>query len=162
MNLGQFTESKLLVPCLLSEWRDCAISELSQRLENAGRIEDASVFTRAVLDHESLGSAVFDKVAFPLARDKAVKELSFALGLSPQGIRWGVGRKPFVHTVILFAVPLPEGQRYLSLVLTISSFLKDEMAFAALRGCAQSEEMWTVLQHVRCVRTGPQTAPDTT
>ena len=162
MNLGQFTESRLLVPCLLSEWRDGAISELSQRLENAGRIENASAFTRAVLDHESLVSAVFDKVAFPLARGKAVKELSFALGLSQQGIRWGAGRKPVVHTVILFAVPLPEGERYLSLVLTISSFLKDEMAFAALRRCAQPEEMWTVLQHVRCIRTGLQTAPATT
>jgi len=161
MNLGQFTESKLLVPRLLSEWRDCAISELSQRLENAGRIENASAFTRAVLDHESLVSAVFDKVAFPVARGKAVKELSFALGLSRQGIRWGVGRTPVVDTVILFAVPLLEGQRYLSLVLTISSFLKDEMAFAALRCCTQSEEMWTVLQHVRCVRTGARTAPAT-
>jgi hypothetical protein len=29
MNLGQFTECKLLVPRLLSEWRDCASSELS-------------------------------------------------------------------------------------------------------------------------------------
>jgi len=36
------------------------------------------------------------------------------------------------------------------------------MAFAALRRCAQPEEMWTVLQHVRCVRTGLRTAPATT
>lgn len=158
MNLGQFTEPKLLVPRLLSEWRESAISELSQRLESAQRIENATAFTHAVLDHESLVSAVFDAVAFPLARGRAVKELSFALGLLPQGIRWGVGRTPVVHTVILFAVPLSEGQRYLSLVLTFSSFLKDEMAFSALRRCTQPEEMLTVLNHVRYVRTGPGTA----
>ena len=52
-------------------------------------------------------------------------------------------------------MPLTEGQRYLSLVLTMSSFLKDEMAFSALRRCSQPEEMLTVLNHVRCVLTGP-------
>ena len=51
-------------------------------------------------------------------------------------------------------MPLKEGQRYLSLVLTFSSFLKDEMAFSALRRCTQPEEMWTVLKHVRRVRRG--------
>jgi mannitol/fructose-specific phosphotransferase system IIA component (Ntr-type) len=155
MNLGQFTEPKLLVPWLLSEWRDSAIDELSNRLESTGRIENANAFTHAVMNHESLVSAVFEKVAFPLARGRGVKELSFALGLSPQGIRWGTARTPLVHTVMLFAVPLSEGQCYLSLVLTMSSFLKDEMAFAALRRCSQPEEMLTVLNHVRCVRMGP-------
>jgi len=158
MNLGQFTEPRLLVPRLLSERRDSAISELSQRLESAQRIESATAFTHAVLDHASLVSAVFDEAAFPLARGRAVKELSFALGLSRQGVRWGTGRTPVVHTVILFAVPLTEGQRYLSLVLTMSSLLKDEMAFSALRRCSQPEEMLTVLNHVRCVRTGPGAA----
>jgi mannitol/fructose-specific phosphotransferase system IIA component (Ntr-type) len=155
MNLGQFTEPRLLVPRLLSEWRDSTISVLSQRLESAQRIEDATAFTHAVLDHESRVSAVFDEVAFPLARSQDVKELSFALGLSQQGVRWGTGRTPVVHMVVLSAVPLSEGQRYIGLVLTLSSLLKDEMAFAALRRCTQPEEMWTVLNHVRCVRTGP-------
>jgi len=50
---------------------------------------------------------------------------------------------------------LSEGQHCLSLVLTMSSFLKDEMAFSALRRCSQPEEMLTVLNHVRGVRTGP-------
>jgi len=153
MNLGQFTESKLLVPRLLTEWRDSAIFELSQRLENAHRIEDATAFTHAVLDHESLVSAVFDEVAFPLARGREVKELSYAVGLSEKGVRWGTGWTLVVHTVILFAVPLAEGQRYHSLVLTMASFLKDEIAFSALRHCLQPDEMLTILNQVRCVRT---------
>ena len=156
MNLGQFTEAKLLVPRLLSEWRDSAISELSLCLEGAQRIESASTFTRAVLDHEALVSAVFDEAALPLARGRTVRELSFALGLSPQGVRWGTSKTPLIHTVILFAVPLSEDQRYLSLLSTMSSFLKDEVAFSALRHCLQPEEMLTVLNHVHCVRTGPE------
>jgi len=155
MTLGQFTESRLLVPALVSEWRDSAIYELSQRLENAHRIDNATAFTHAVLDHESKGSGVFDDVAFPLAGGQNVKELSFALGLSEHGVRWGTARTPIVHTVILFAVTLAEEERYLSLLMMISSFLKDEVAFSALRRCSQAEEMWTILNRVSCVRKGP-------
>ena len=145
MNLGQFTEPKLLIPRLLSEWWDSAISELSQCLESAGRVENANAFTHAVLTHESLVSSVFDEAAFPLARDKTVKELSFALGLSENGVRWNTSRMSPVDVVVLFAVPPTEGQRYLSLILTFSNFLKDEMAFSALRRCSRPDDMWTVL-----------------
>jgi mannitol/fructose-specific phosphotransferase system IIA component (Ntr-type) len=152
MTLAQFTEPKLLVPRLLSNHRESAIIELSRRLESAGRIENADSFVDAAMDHESIASAVFDGVTFPLARGRAVKELSFAAGLSRQGIRWGAGRSPVVHTVVLFAVPLAEGQTYLSLVMTFSSFMKDETAFSALRRCVRPEAMLNVLEQVRVVR----------
>jgi mannitol/fructose-specific phosphotransferase system IIA component (Ntr-type) len=158
MPLSQYTEPSLLVPRLLSEYRDSAIAELSNRLEQAERIENARAFTHAVLDHETLVSAVFEEVAFPLARGQAVKELSFALGLSPQGIRWGLGKAPTVHAVVLFAVPLSAEQPYLSLVVTFSKFLQDESAFSALRQCAQPEEMLAALKEVRLRRTGPKLA----
>lgn len=158
MNLGQFTEPQLLVPRLLSERSDGAISELSERLESTQRIENATAFTHAAIVHDSFVSGVFDEVAFPLARGRAVKELSFALGLSQRGVCWGTRRTPIVHTIVLIAIPVSEGQRYLSLVATLSSFLKDEMAFSALCRSSQPEEMWSVLNHVRYVRTGPGAA----
>src|SRR6266705_2452859 len=139
MTLGQFTEPRLLVPRLLSDRQHGVIIELSKRLESAERIEDAGAFAQAVMVHESLVSAVFDGVALPSARGRAVKRLSFALGLAPQDIRWGNSNAPHVHTVFLFAVPLSEAQHYLSLVLTISSFTRDEMAYSALRQCMQPE-----------------------
>ena len=156
MTLAQYTEPGLLVPRLLSEYRDSALAELGSRLEKAGRIENARAFTHAVLDHESIVSTVFEKVAFPLARGQAVKELSFALGLSPQGIRWGVSKAPTVHAVVLFAVPLSAGQSYLSLVVTFSKFLQDKMALSVLSRCTQPEDMLAALEQVRVLRTGPQ------
>ncbi len=155
MNLGQFTEPQLLMPCLASEWRDSAISELSQRLESSGRVEDIAAFIRAALSHEWLVSMVFDGVAFSLARERGVRELSFAMGLSQRGVCWSVDRTAVVDTVVLFAVPLTDDQRYLSLVLTFSTFLKDKVASAALRRCTQGEEMWSVLRNFRSVSTGP-------
>jgi hypothetical protein len=43
---------------------------------------------------------------------------------------------------------------YLSLVLTISNFTRDEMAYSALRQCMQPEEMLGVLNAVRVVSVG--------
>lgn len=128
MTLAQYTEPSLLVPRLLSDYRDSAIAELGSRLEKAGRIENTRAFTHAVLDHESFVSA------------------------------WGLGKAPTVHAVVLFAVPLSAGQPYLSLVVTFSRFLQDQTAFSALRQCAQPEEMFAALKRVRLRRTGPQLA----
>ena len=154
MTLAQFTEPTLLVPCLLSDRCDGTIIELSKRLENTECIANADSFANAVLEHEALASAVFDGVAFPLARGRAVKELSFAVGLAPRSIRWGTRFAPLVHAVVLFAVPLSEGPRYLALVLTFTSLLKDGMTLSALRCCVRPEEMLDVLGQVRLKHMG--------
>ncbi len=148
-NLGQFTQVKLLVPRLLSTRRESAIIELSKRLENAGRIARADAFIKAVLEQESLASSAYDGVAVPLAHGAAVRKLSFAVGLAPQPIRWQEARASGVHTLVLFAVPLPDGNRYLRLMRALAEFLNDEAAFAALRHCAQPEEMLDLLNQVR-------------
>jgi mannitol/fructose-specific phosphotransferase system IIA component (Ntr-type) len=154
MTLAQFTEPKLLVPRLLSERQEDVIVELAKRLESAERIANAGRFAQSLMACESLAVAVLDGVAFPHARGGAVKKLSFALGLSQPCIRWGRGRSPVVHTVALFAVPLSEGQTYLSLVMAFSSFMKDEPAFSALRRYVRPEAMLNVLEQVRVVRMG--------
>jgi len=154
MMLAQFTEPNLLLPHMVSEGREAAIIELSGRLENAGRVEDANAFALAVLKHDSQVSAVFDAVAFPLARVSVVKELSFAFGLSQRGMLWGTGKAPIVHAVILFAVPISAGQDHLSLVVTFSKLLNDKMTFSALQRCAQPAEMFIALQQVHILQTG--------
>jgi len=158
MALAHFTEPRLLVPRLLSHHRESVIIELSTRLERTGRIESANAFVEAALDYEAIASAVFDGVTFPLARGMAVGELSFAAGLSSQGVRWGAGCAPMVHTVVLFAVPLTEARAHLSLVLTFANFIKDEMAFTAFRNATQPEEMLAVLKQVCLQRTALQLA----
>jgi mannitol/fructose-specific phosphotransferase system IIA component (Ntr-type) len=156
MTLAQYTEPRLLVPRLLSDDRPSAITELSLRLEKTGRIANADAFKPAVLEHESVVSIVFEEVAFPLARDHAIRELSFALGVSPQGIRWGSGRAPTAHAVVLFAVPLSAGQPYLSLLAAFAKSLQNETLLSSLHRCGQPEQMFAALNAV-CVRqTSPQ------
>lgn len=147
--LAQFTEAGLLIPRLAGDHRESVIAELCQRLTQSGRIDDVETFSRAVMEHEKLAPTVFDSVAFPLAHKGAYREISFAIGLTPTPIHWGLPHAPLVHTVVLFAVPTTEEGRYLSVVLAFSNFLKDEKTFATLRACGRSDEMFDVLGQIR-------------
>ncbi len=147
--LAQFTNLPLLVPRLAGDHRESIVAELGQRLASTGRIDNAAAFGRAVLEHEELAPAVFDGVAFPLAHKGVLQELSFAIGFAPEPIHWGASHGPLVHTVVLFAVPLADEKRYLSLVLAFSKFLADGTNFKVLRACIRPDEMLEVLGRIR-------------
>jgi mannitol/fructose-specific phosphotransferase system IIA component (Ntr-type) len=146
--LAQFTEAGLLIPHLAGDHRENVVVELSQRLKQSGRIDDVDTFSRAVMEHDEVAPAVFDGVAFPLAHKGAYREISFAIGLAPTPIHWGLPHSPLVHTVVLFAVPTLEEKHYLSLVLAFSNFLKNKESFSALRTCGRPEDMLEILGHV--------------
>jgi len=147
--LAEFTSSQLLVPCLKGDHRESVVAELSQRLAEAGRLDDSDMFTRAVLKHEELAPAVFDGVAFPMAHDGALREMAFAVGLAPQPIPWGGPHSPRVRAVVLLAVPVAEANRQIPLVLAFCKFLGDSFAFTSLRACRKPEEMLAVLERIR-------------
>jgi mannitol/fructose-specific phosphotransferase system IIA component (Ntr-type) len=154
MTLADFTEPNLLVPELLNESQESAIAELSHRLKDAGRVKNAHEFTSAVLNHESLVSTVFDGVAFSLARGHTATELSFAIGLSQYGIRWGKNKASPVFVVVLFAIPASEERAYLSVILTFSTLLNDKNLFSTLRQSKHPEEMFEILTQASLGETG--------
>jgi len=153
LTLGQFTETKLLVPRLLSGRQDGAIQELTKRMEATGRISNAPSFVEAALKRElDLPTFAGDGVAVPHVRGGAVRELSVAVGLSATGICWGRAGRRTAHAVFLFAVPLAEAATYLALLSGLSSLIFDETAFASLKHAKQPEEMLRVFHAVRLVR----------
>lgn len=153
MTLADFTEPSMLVPELFNERQESALAELSNRLEDAGRVKNARVFARAVIKHESLVSTVFDEVAFSLARGHTAAELSFAIGLSQYGIRWGKRKPPTVYAVVLFAVPASVDGMYLSILTAFSALLRDKLAFPELRHSKRPEEMFERLTHAEVGKT---------
>ncbi|MCL5097836.1 MAG: PTS sugar transporter subunit IIA [Candidatus Omnitrophica bacterium] len=146
MTPGEFTEPRLLTPRLLSINQMGAIKELTKRLHTAGRIEDALAFFQAVLEREYMLNAAPEKgVVFPHARGYAVNSLSFAVGLSAEGVPWGNQKGDRAHVIFLLAVPLSEAQRYLNLLSRLSRFVQDESQLSAFRECTQPEQMLAVL-----------------
>lgn len=152
--LGDFTETTLLIPHLVSEFRDCAILELSRALERELCVHDATRFTHAVLDHESLGSAVVGDIALPFARGADVRRLLFALGISEPGVRWGTTHLPNVHFIALIAAPTLDDHGYVPLITTLTNILRDEEALSELRSCATAEAIKKFLDEVHCLHCG--------
>ncbi len=146
MKPGRFTEPKLLVPRLLSSDQIGAIKELTSRLQNAGRIDDSLAFFQAVLEREYMLQATPEcGLAFPHARGRGANTLSFALGLSADGIPWGTVKGGLAHAIFLLAVPLSETQLYLTLLSRLSRLGQDEALRASLFDCRQPEEMLQLL-----------------
>lgn len=157
MTLGQFTETKLLVPRLVSGHQDGAIHELTRRLEATGRITNAPAFLEAVLKRErELPTFVGDGVAVPHVRGGAVAKLSMAVGLAAAGIPWGSSQRHDARMVVLFAVPLLEAQTYLTLLSGLSSLIQDETALAAVQRARQPDEMLSVFNATHLVETPAQ------
>jgi mannitol/fructose-specific phosphotransferase system IIA component (Ntr-type) len=152
MTLGQFTETKLLVPRLLSDRQADAIQELTKRLEGTGRIGNAPAFVEAVLKREVEMPTFIDGVAVPHVRGGAVSKLSVAVGTCDAGILWGRDGRHVAQIVFLFAVPLTETNTYLSLLSGVSSLIQDEMAFSALKRATQPEEMHSVLNAIHLIQ----------
>jgi PTS system fructose-specific IIC component len=146
MNLGEFTESKLLIPKLLSDRPDSAASELTRRLEATGRIGSASGFLEAVLRREEeMPLLVGENAAIMHARGGDVKSLSLAMGHSSSGIRWGANGQAYVRVVILFSVPVAETARYLALLAGACKLIQDENAFNEILNATQPEAMLEAL-----------------
>lgn len=149
MTLGKFTETKLLVPRLLSTDQMGAIKELAKRLHLAGRIDDSLAFFQAVVEREYMLHGTPEReVVFPHARGHGVNSLSFALGVSAEGIPWGSPRSPLAKVIILLAVPLSETQVYLNLLSSLSRFAQEESLLASLCLCRQPEEMFALLDSI--------------
>ena len=157
LTLGQFTETRLLVPRLLSAGQVGAIRELSKRLEATGRIPDATAFSEVVGAREmSCPTFVGAGVVVPHGRGGAVRRLSLAVGLSSAGIRWGGDSRLAANVVFLFAIPLSQAATYLALLSALPSLIHDERGCAILKAARQPEQMLRLLNSVQVVR--PATA----
>ncbi len=147
MTLGDFTAPHLVIPQLSSVDQASAINELSQRLQQAGRLDDSLTFFQAVLQRDYLSSsATEDGVAFPHARARGIEQLCFAAGFSKVGVHWRDGSP--VHAVFLMAVPPAETQMYLVLVSALARLSRTARLMNPLMACSQTEEALRLLNSV--------------
>lgn len=152
MTLGQFTEPTLLIPCLFSSGQEGVIQELVRQLEVTGRVDNARVYSEALLHREAdLPTFVGQNVAVPHLRAGALKQISLAVGMSQTGIPWGRFQSRIAKVVFLVAVPLKEAATYISLLSGLSRLIHDDTVFNAFRRVTQPEQMLSVLNGVRLV-----------
>ena len=141
--VARFSDEKLMIPRLTARTRDAAITELALAMERGGYIANADSLITAALDREQvLSTAVENALAFPHVRGVEGGGLTFALGVSEEGVDWA-GEK--VHIVCLSAIPVAVSSFYLRLMSgLVQSFSKGD-AVAALKAAGTPAELWKAL-----------------
>ncbi len=119
---------------------DEALVELAGVLARTHGLSEEQVLAR-LREREALGStAIGDGIALPHGRGE-VEHTVGALGVSPQGVRWGDGR---VHVVIALLSPL-EGSEHVRALATIGRLLADGRLAAELRDASSAGRAHAVL-----------------
>lgn len=142
--ISRFSAEELMVVDLKAKDRAEAIASLAQAMEKAGFIKNSDSLVTAAMERESvLSTAMEGGIAFPHVRGVEGGALTFAMGVSKEGIDWdGTNR---VNIVILSAIPVAVSAFYLRLMSgLIQSFGKDANRSALLEA-ADSAALWKAL-----------------
>jgi len=91
--------------------KNAVIRELVETLRDAGKIADVEPVYDAVIARENMGSTGLENgIAVPHAKTRAVRKLTMALGISPQGVEFqAMDGKPSKLFFLLLAPPDQSG-----------------------------------------------------
>jgi len=104
-----------------------AIEELARVFSETGVCDNIDELIGALIEREKIMSTgIGFGLAIPHAKIKSVNEISFAIGISKNGIEYdSIDGKP-VNLIILVAAGERQHKEYLKLLSRIMSILKDE------------------------------------
>ena len=96
---------------LISDNKPDVIRELVQVLKDAGKIDDVDVILEAIHKREDLGSTGLERgIAVPHAKTDSIKDLTIAIGISPEGIDFdSIDGKPSHLFFMMLAPPNQSG-----------------------------------------------------
>jgi len=125
-SLVEFTDIKYL-KILESKNKIDAIEELASVFHDSNTCSDADELIKALKEREEIMSTGIGLgLAIPHAKIKAIKRLTFAIGISKGGIDFdSIDGEP-VHLIILVAAAERQHKEYLRLLSNIMSLLKNE------------------------------------
>jgi mannitol/fructose-specific phosphotransferase system IIA component (Ntr-type) len=104
------------------------------------RVEDPDGLFRAVMDREEIYSTgIGFGIALPHARTSAVKRITMALGVFPEGIDYGSMDDKPVKIIVCIAVPEFDQDLYIRVLSRVLAFLKKERE--KLLRCQTPEEI---------------------
>jgi len=111
MALIDLIEERVIKIPLKGQTKTEVIRELVDVLASAGKIVDPPRALAAVMERESKGSTGLEEgIAVPHAKTEAVKTLTIAIGISPQGIDFdALDRKPSQLFFLMLAPPDQSG-----------------------------------------------------
>lgn len=111
MALVDLISSEVVKVPLTADNKPAVIRELVQILKDSGKIDDFDNVLEAIHKREEMGSTGLELgIAVPHAKTDAVKSLTVAIGISPEGIDFGsLDSKPSQLFFLMLAPPNQSG-----------------------------------------------------
>jgi len=147
MALIDLIEESVVKAPLLAETKEAAIRELVGALAAAGKIIDAETAVGAVLDREAKGSTGLEEgIAVPHGKTIAARELTIAIGVSPDGVPFGsMDGKPARLFFLLLAPPDKAGP-HIEALAEIARMSRSKAFCASLMACRSPAELVRLLK----------------
>jgi mannitol/fructose-specific phosphotransferase system IIA component (Ntr-type) len=150
LTLGQYTRRALIVPELRERDTAGIIGELSHVLQRQGCVTDVLPCYHTALNRELLSNSALEcGLAVPHARLSGVKQLTFALGRTPEPVMWGAKGSWRVQFIFLLAVPATDAACYLNLLASLARLGQRSEALEQLRAAQDAEAILAVLEKIR-------------
>jgi len=122
--------------------KESVIRELVDTLAKAGKILDAETAYLAVLDREAKGSTGLEEgIAVPHGKTLAARELTIAIGVSPDGVEFGsMDNKPAKLFFLILAPPDKAGP-HIEALAEIARMSRSKAFCASLAACRNPTEV---------------------
>ncbi|MBU1079358.1 MAG: PTS sugar transporter subunit IIA [Spirochaetes bacterium] len=136
MALIDLIEESVVRAPLRAADKESAIRELVDTLAKAGKILDADTAYRAVLDREAKGSTGLEEgIAVPHGKTIAARELTIAIGVSPDGVEFGsMDGKP-ARLLFLILAPPDKAGPHIEALAEIARMSRSKAFCASLASC---------------------------
>ncbi len=123
------------------------IRELLSLLEGAGKVLDSEAAYEALLAREALGSTGLENgIAVPHAKTEAVKDLTIAIGIAPEGIDFdSIDGKPSRLFFLMLAPPDKSGP-HIEALAEIARVTTSHAFCRLLTGATSAEEVVDIFQ----------------
>jgi len=150
MKITDFLSKDAITLNLQAKTKREAIEELLTLLEkNVKEIkENKKEVLKSIMDRERMGSTgIGQHIAIPHARDKNIKKIVCALGISksPQGVDFDSLDGEPVHIIFLLLVPQNEINLLLRALSKIARMLRDKFVRQELKEASSVEEVMSII-----------------
>ncbi len=147
LGIDRFSSEKLMIPRLQADSREGVIEELARRLTDQLYFSDPAVLIEKALQREAIVSTAVDhSLAFPHVRGVDTGSLTFALGLTPKGIKFGAPRNRLSRIFFFIVIPISSSAFYLTLLAGLIESLISAEARKQLLACTEAPEVWKTLK----------------
>ena len=146
VGIERFSCEELMIPQLASSDRDGVLTELSNKMESEGFVDNASrLFEEAVRREAIVSTAVDYGLAFPHVRGVEGGALTLALGLHKKGIKFGGPSRNLTRIVFFMVIPTAASAFYLKLLSGLVQAFQKEEAREKLFEAETPEKLWKIL-----------------